>query len=62
METTFEELMADTVEEALDCIENGEGHLSIKLPSGITISGLTWVNCHDVVDSYRLGTWATENN
>lgn len=53
--------MVDTAVEALDCINNGEGHLSIKLPAGVTFRGSEWANCWDIAESYRLGMWIIES-
>ena len=53
--------MVDTAVEAIDTINNGEGHLSIKLPEGVTFRGSNWANCYDIAESYRLGMWIIES-
>lgn len=53
--------MVDTAIEAIDTVNEGLGHLSIKLPEGVTFRGSEWANCWDIVESYRLGMWIIES-
>ena len=53
--------MVDTAVEAIDMVNDGEGHLKLKLPEGVTFRGSNWVGAWDVVESYRLGMWIIES-
>ena len=53
--------MVDIAIEALDCVNNGEGHLSIKMPEGVIFRGSGWGNTRDIVEAYRLGMWVVES-
>ena len=55
------QMMVDTAVEAIDTVNEGLGHLSIKLPEGVTYKGSTWANSWDIVESYRLGMWIIES-
>jgi len=53
--------MVDTAVEAIDVVNDGEGHLKIKLPDGVTFRGSNWAKAWDIVESYRLGMWIIES-
>lgn len=47
--------------EAIDLVNQGDGHVGVRLPEGVTFRGLPEAPAYDIVEQHHLEFWLAED-